>query len=123
MKVLLVSCLLMITITTGSALKCWMCMGSMESDCFRGEQVSMTIQDCDLNGAKNAPLPEKDAQVATVQKCVDFVSIISGTEVLTRGCGWIYENVDICKYMDSVTSLVNCKSCDENLCNAYPLIN
>lgn len=42
-----------------------------------------------------------------------------GMTFMERGCGWIYEGVDICEFMinEQGIDLSNCSSCDTELCN------
>lgn len=39
-----------------------------------------------------------------------------------RGCGFIYEDVDLCSYLGEVADIPSCSTCDTDLCNSDPFV-
>ncbi|KAK9716809.1 Helix-turn-helix domain (DUF4817) [Popillia japonica] len=111
MHILFVSILLILaSVKNVASLKCYYCAGSLESDCYEGIKSAMVIQDCNagqrnistakLSISDHGILEDKD-NTEVVTTCISYVAHTYGMVYIERGCGYIYEGLDICDYMDT----------------------
>ncbi|GJQ68155.1 hypothetical protein Trydic_g16814 [Trypoxylus dichotomus] len=123
---------LMACVSNAVALDCLLCVGSTESDCSRGDVSGMVVQRCEnsLPALQNTTLSrlalpknyvQFEEEPAIVTTCVAFAATNGGVTFVERGCGFIWEGVPICGYMETLIELLYCSNCDEDKCNFSPI--
>ncbi|KAB0796051.1 hypothetical protein PPYR_10112 [Photinus pyralis] len=106
MKIVVTLWVFIVAITGGSALKCYLCAGSLKSDCKVGKQISMVEQEC-LNFPNFHDFCIQGTSTKTVRP-----------EVFMRGCAIIPKNeTDPCKYLANFVPILGCQFCTTDFCN------
>ncbi|KAF5278507.1 hypothetical protein FQR65_LT15678 [Abscondita terminalis] len=126
-KFLCLTVVVVLNLGAGDAIVCNGCLASTDSDCYRGVQPSFFQQKCrpvDALDAKSVKrfMPKnlnKSVPIETV--CISFVVKDSEQKIAERGCGYIYEGVDICEYLNWAEDVESCSYCREDLCNSKPI--
>ncbi|KAK4872863.1 hypothetical protein RN001_014892 [Aquatica leii] len=95
------SCLIVLValnLSTAKALSCYGCIASTDSDCYRGVVSSFFNQQCQSTMVSNLSVLKGLAlndSVPIETVCVSLVLTDFQPKVVERGCGYIYEGVDI----------------------------
>lgn len=97
-----------------TALQCYMCIASTTSDCYKGELSSLVRQTC-----RHQSNPERPIETL----CVEYSYLDSDQEIVTRGCGYIFEGVNICQYLNLTVPIKTCDFCKSDLCNFNPILS
>ncbi|KAF5278504.1 hypothetical protein FQR65_LT15675 [Abscondita terminalis] len=101
-----------LTFSAGDALNCYVCSGSDSSDCYRGEQESLVLYDCDI-------LPGNQ----TAAMCYSLLVKLGQALLAQRSCGYSQEGESPCEQFISngFGEVIRCSDCKDNLCNWEPI--
>ncbi|KAF2901012.1 hypothetical protein ILUMI_05179 [Ignelater luminosus] len=99
----------------GECLNCYTCSSMAEPDCLDPVKHNMATHECQTFYSPGVAKQDSNP----VLNCVKIVAKVGDTELLTRGCTLVIDNVDICANMRGENkAIINCSLCDTNGCNA-----
>uniref|UniRef100_A0A1Y1LZ19 Protein quiver n=1 Tax=Photinus pyralis TaxID=7054 RepID=A0A1Y1LZ19_PHOPY len=105
--------ILFLTINSVCPLQCYLCIASTTSDCNEGNVTSMARQTC-----HNSSNPERPTETV----CVGYAYSDGDQQIVTRGCGYIFQDVNICWYLNLTVPVVSCSDCKTDLCNVNRML-
>ncbi|XP_065161375.1 uncharacterized protein [Atheta coriaria] len=108
MKIIFVVGMFACLSSTAFGLDCYMCIGSVDSDCNGKDNSTMLIQHC--------PEYAQSRSYCVSYKSIDSIQMTGG---FIRGCGFMKKEDErnVCDYLKELHMAVECDDCETDLCN------
>ncbi|KAF5278506.1 hypothetical protein FQR65_LT15677 [Abscondita terminalis] len=113
----------------GDDLVCHSCIGILPGlpDCYNGVESSFhnetctPLSDTSVLSIRGLNLKNLKRSVPIDAMCVGVVFKDSGIKAVYRGCGYVYEGLDICQFIGLTLDVEYCFYCKHDLCNGKPI--